>query len=91
MTTRLIDRIRSDNPNLATKADAHSRAAAIRLFCLECMNGVRCEVRRCTAQKCPLWPYRLGHGFDDGTLADTTPDDDTAGDNDATPDDSEEE
>lgn len=36
-----------------------SRQAAIRVFCLECVSYVREEVRQCTDQGCPLYPYRL--------------------------------
>lgn len=34
---------------------------AIRARCLDCCCGQPKEVRACTAQKCPLYPYRLGH------------------------------
>jgi len=38
-----------------------TRAKVIRLFCLQCVGGVKAEVRRCTAKDtCPLYPYRLG-------------------------------
>ena len=40
-----------------------TRKAAIDLFCQECMGGedepgVRSHIRKCTATKCPLYPYR---------------------------------
>jgi hypothetical protein len=31
----------------------------IRDKCLDCCAGDASEVRRCTAQSCPLWPYRM--------------------------------
>ena len=34
---------------------------AIRAKCIDCCCGQRAEVRQCTAQRCPLWPYRMGH------------------------------
>jgi hypothetical protein len=34
---------------------------AIRAKCIHCCCGSRKEVRLCTATRCPLWPYRLGH------------------------------
>ncbi|MDP2666906.1 MAG: hypothetical protein Q8P05_05410 [Candidatus Diapherotrites archaeon] len=35
-----------------------SRAAALKLMCLECVNGSLDEVRRCTVTTCPLYPWR---------------------------------
>lgn len=40
-----------------------SRAAAVKLFCLECVGYVVADVRNCTAPKCPHWlhrPYQSG-------------------------------
>ena len=34
---------------------------AIRAKCLDCANGQQVEVRLCTCEKCPLYPYRMGH------------------------------
>lgn len=34
---------------------------AIRAKCLDCCCGQIVEVRYCTALKCPLNPYRMGH------------------------------
>ena len=34
---------------------------AIKKHCIECMGGVKKEVARCTAPKCPLFNYRDGH------------------------------
>ncbi len=36
------------------------RALAIRNHCLECVGYNAAEVRRCTAKKCWLYPWRLG-------------------------------
>lgn len=37
---------------------------AIRLKCVDCMAGQKCEIRACPAIKCPLWKFRLGiHPF----------------------------
>jgi len=35
-------------------------AAAIRAHCLDCCGGSSDEVRKCTAVRCPSWPFRLG-------------------------------
>ncbi len=34
---------------------------AIRRKCLDCCSGQVKEVRLCTVEKCPLFPYRSGH------------------------------
>lgn len=34
--------------------------AVIRAKCLDCSAGSLLEVRRCTAVRCALWPYRMG-------------------------------
>lgn len=40
---------------------------AIREKCLDCCCGAFREVRLCSAQKCPLYPYRMGHRPKEGT------------------------
>ena len=35
-----------------------SRKAAMRAFCLECVQWHREQIRRCTSTHCPLYPYR---------------------------------
>ncbi len=35
-----------------------SRAAAVKLFCLDCVGGQRMEVRNCTSHDCALYPHR---------------------------------
>lgn len=62
MLNRLIHEIREKRPSLASRADRGSRAAAIRLFCLECMGGSAHMVRDCDTRECPLWSYRHGAG-----------------------------
>lgn len=37
-----------------------SPTAAIRAHCLDCCGGSSNEVRRCTAARCPSWPFRMG-------------------------------
>jgi len=34
---------------------------AIRAKCIDCCGGHIYEPRHCTAEKCPLHPYRMGH------------------------------
>jgi len=37
----------------------NSRAAAIRLYCLECVSYVQKEVHLCASKTCPLYKYRM--------------------------------
>lgn len=37
---------------------------AIRAMCLECSNGSKREVRFCTSESCPLYPYRFGRMYE---------------------------
>lgn len=37
-----------------------SPAKAIRAYCLECCLESPTEVKLCTAEECPLWPFRFG-------------------------------
>lgn len=37
-----------------------SRAAAVKLFCVECMGGSAHEAARCTTRECFLWPHAFG-------------------------------
>lgn len=44
-----------------------TRAKAIRLKCIDCCAGQPAEVRKCPAEHCPLWRYRMGKEIkDDG-------------------------
>jgi hypothetical protein len=38
-----------------------SRGEAIRAHCIDCCGGSWDEVRKCTAIKCPSWPFRMGN------------------------------
>lgn len=40
---------------------ALSRAKAIRAKCLDCCCGNAAEVRRCSIESCPLFPFKSGH------------------------------
>lgn len=45
-----------------------SRAAAVKLFCLECVGFARADVANCTARRCPLFAWRpYQRGDDDAT------------------------
>lgn len=37
-----------------------SPVKAIRKFCLVCLGGSPDEIRRCTDETCPLYPFRFG-------------------------------
>jgi hypothetical protein len=37
-----------------------SRSKAIRLKCIDCCCGNMTEVRKCPAESCPLWRFRMG-------------------------------
>jgi hypothetical protein len=37
-----------------------SPTAAMRAHCLDCCGGSGDEVRKCTAARCPSWPFRMG-------------------------------
>ncbi len=43
-----------------TEAKRISSLKAIRLKYLDCCCGSAMEVKRCAAQTCALWPFRLG-------------------------------
>lgn len=36
-----------------------SLLGAVRAKCVDCSGGSEPEARRCTAVKCPLWPFRM--------------------------------
>ena len=38
---------------------------AIRAKCLDCSNGDKKEVKQCPVRNCPLWPLRMGRGYED--------------------------
>ena len=41
-------------------AERVSRSKAIRLKCLDCCCDQAAEVRKCPAEDCPLWRFRMG-------------------------------
>ena len=41
---------------------------AIRAKCIDCCAGQPKEVRLCSIEKCPLYPYRMGHRPKDDNL-----------------------
>ena len=41
---------------------------AIRAKCIDCCAGQPKEVRLCACEKCPLYPYRMGHRPKDDNL-----------------------
>ena len=47
------------------------RSKAIRLKCIDCCCGNTAEVRKCPAEKCPLWRFRMGREIKD-TLSENT-------------------
>lgn len=57
---RLIEELRKKYPGLAKKEKSGSRAAAIRLYCLECLGGSAKEVKECDDTLCPLHQFRMG-------------------------------
>jgi hypothetical protein len=64
----LLLRLVDQNPGMVRAARTGSAKKAIRLFCLECLGGSPSEVKGCTDQICPLWPFRMGRGFQDPEL-----------------------
>lgn len=38
----------------------HNPVKAIREKCLDCCGGSTLEVKECTAENCPIYPFRLG-------------------------------
>lgn len=44
-----------------------TRAKAIRLKCIDCCCGNMAEVRKCPAENCSLWRYRMGKEIKDDT------------------------
>ena len=53
-------------------AERVSRSKAIRLKCLDCCAGQSAEVRKCPAENCPLWRYRMGREVKDETFEENT-------------------
>ena len=40
-----------------------SPVKAIRQKCSDCCTGSLAEIRRCTDETCPLWPFRMGRNI----------------------------
>lgn len=60
-TNSLANYLRQRYLRIAFKADyKKSRAAAVKLHCLECGGGQRIEAKECPRMECFLWPYRTG-------------------------------
>lgn len=49
-----------------------SRSKAIRLKCLDCCCGQAAEVRKCPAEDCPLWRFRMGREVKDDDSTEIT-------------------
>ena len=49
-----------------------SRSKAIRLKCLDCCCGQPSEVRKCPAENCPLWRFRMGREIKDDDSTEIT-------------------
>lgn len=47
-------------PILRDLGHPESPVKAIRAKCLDCSGGSDSEARKCTAVRCPLWPFRMG-------------------------------
>mgnify|MGYP001616498666 CR=1 FL=1 len=52
----------SEGSDLLRERAKTSRASAIKLFCLNCVGGVRADVRDCTSKGCALYPFRPYRG-----------------------------
>ena len=52
---------------LADRVKRGSRAAAIKLHCLECVGYQSAEVNRCCAPECALYAFRTGKFVGSGT------------------------
>lgn len=46
--------------DLATLGHPTSPVKAIRAKCLDCSGNNEAEIRKCVAETCPLWPFRMG-------------------------------
>ena len=47
--------------NLEEKNKKMTPLSQIHKFCVDCLGGQPRLVKDCTAEKCPLYPYRTGH------------------------------
>lgn len=53
------DKIRERFLGLSARAPT-SKAASIRLFCIECCGGSRNDAASCATRECFLWPHAFG-------------------------------
>jgi len=58
---KLSEKSKSDDAQRPKKT-RFTRAAAIRLKCIDCSAYQKAEVRNCDIRECPLWEFRLGAG-----------------------------
>lgn len=49
-----------DRESNTNKKEIKNPVKAIRAFCLECMGNSSEEIKKCTVDKCALYPFRLG-------------------------------
>lgn len=61
MSNRLRGELVEKYPGLAGRAAA-SRAAAVKLFCIECMGGSNRDAKECAERSCFLWPHAYRRG-----------------------------
>jgi len=58
--------LRSEVPtyyrNLVEQVADGSKAAAVKLNCLQCVGFERAEVTKCTSVQCPMWAFRPYQG-----------------------------
>ena len=57
-TAQIIGNLSRDD--LLKLGSERSPIKAIRAHCIECSGGKVGEVKKCTAYRCPLWPFRMG-------------------------------
>ncbi len=54
----LRDELKLKYPKTIARAATGSRQSAIKLMCLECVGGVKADIKACSDGGCPLHPYR---------------------------------
>ncbi len=50
------DKLRARFPSAVARAPK-SKAASVKLFCIECMGGSSIDAGKCTTKQCFLWPH----------------------------------
>ena len=61
---------------LINRIEKGSRAAAAKLFCLQCVGFETKEVRECTSKECPMYLFRPYQNSDDDAVEIGTPEND---------------